>query len=213
MIKDTCVVLCGGKSSRMGFNKVILPFGDYRLITYQTIKLSQIFSNIVISLKESKKDEIFNILYDDISKYNAKNPAINTESIQIVTEDLRHFSPLFGILNCFEQLHHSSLFFIPIDCPFIKFNTISTIIDHSENYDVIYARDSVKLHPLIGVWKSDIKDKIAKSLEKNQFKIIDFLSLCDTKSICFDAYEFINLNTKQDYRNAIEILKESYGTE
>lgn len=200
MIKKTCVVLCGGKSSRMGSNKSILPFGTNRLITYQITKLSQIFSNVAISLKENKKDEILRILYDDISKNNIK---INTQSIQIITEDLEYFSPLFGILNCFNTLDINEIFFIPIDYPFIRIHTINTLINNSNTHDVIYAKDSNKMHPLIGIWKRDIKDKIAQSLRNNEFKILDFLSSCNTKSIYFSTDEFMNLNTKQDYENAI----------
>ncbi|RDU57604.1 NTP transferase domain-containing protein [Helicobacter sp. MIT 99-5507] len=205
MIKKTCVVLCGGKSSRMGSNKSILPFGTNRLITYQITKLSQIFSNVAISLKENKKDEILRILYDDISKNNIK---INTQSIQIITEDLEYFSPLFGILNCFNTLDINEIFFIPIDYPFIRIHTINTLINNSNTHDVIYAKDSNKMHPLIGIWKRDIKDKIAQSLRNNEFKILDFLSSCNTKSIYFSTDEFMNLNTKQDYENAIKILRE-----
>ena len=207
MIEKSCVVLCGGKSSRMESNKAILPFGAYRLITYQIIKLSQIFSSVAISLKENKKDEILRILDDDISKTK-----INIESIQIITEDLEYFSPLFGILNCFDTLNANEIFFIPVDYPFVKSHTIGILINNSNDCDVVYAKDSNKMHPLIGIWKRNIKDKIAKALKNNEFKILDFLSLCNAKSIYFDTLEFVNLNTKQDYENALKILGEEYGT-
>lgn len=203
-----CVILCGGKSSRMKSNKAILPFGDYKLISHQVIKLSKIFSHLAISLKESKKDEILDMLRIDIEKYNANNPPIDLESIDIIIEDSTYFSPLFGILNCFDTLEMGKIFVIPIDCPFVRFKTMSVLSNNSNNYDVIYAKDSTQIHPLIGIWKANIKDKIAISLKENKFKILDFLSSCDTKSIYFDANEFINLNTKQDYKNALKILKE-----
>lgn len=213
MIGDTCVILCGGKSSRMGSNKTLLPFGSYRLISYQVIKLSNIFSNIAISLKENNKNEILDILYADILKYNANHFKINMESIQIVTEDLTYFSPLFGILNCFNKLSHSRLFFIPIDYPFITLHTIDMLVNNIDNCDIVYAKDSIKLHPLVGIWKANIKYKIMEYLESNNFRIIDFLSLCNTISIYFDTCEFINLNMQQDYKNALKILKDGHGTE
>lgn len=205
MINNTCVILCGGKSSRMGTNKTILPFLTYRLITYQIIKLSQIFSNIAVSIKDDKKDEVLEILCNDISKYN--EIAINIESIKFITEDLTYFSPLFGILNCFNKLNTQRLFFIPIDYPFIESKTIHTLIEYSDDCDIVYAKDSNRSHPLIGIWKSNLKAKILNALQNNNFKILDFLSSCNTRSILFDSDEFINLNTMQDYENAIKILK------
>ena len=202
MFDKTCVILCGGKSSRMESNKTILPFGSHLLITYQITKLSMIFTNIAIALKENKKDEILRILY---------NKKINLKNIQIITEDLSYFSPLFGILNCFDRLSLSEIFFIPVDYPFIKESTIDTLLKNNDECDIIYAKDSHKLHPLIGIWKKSTKDKIIKSLKNNQFKILDFLSLCSTKAISFQSDEFINLNTKQDYKNALKILREKYG--
>jgi len=39
-----CVILCGGKSSRMGEDKALLPFGEYStLVQYQYERLQSVF--------------------------------------------------------------------------------------------------------------------------------------------------------------------------
>ena len=53
MIKDIpLIIFAGGKSSRMGEDKALLPFGGYPTLTqFQYIKLRKNFQNIYISAK------------------------------------------------------------------------------------------------------------------------------------------------------------------
>ena len=57
MIKNIpCVILAGGKSSRMGEDKSLLPFPPYKTLThYQYQRLNKIFKNVYISSKDSSK--------------------------------------------------------------------------------------------------------------------------------------------------------------
>ena len=51
------VIFAGGKSSRMGQDKALMPFGKYNsLAQYQCERLSKIFKNIYISSKTNKFD-------------------------------------------------------------------------------------------------------------------------------------------------------------
>ena len=47
---DSCVILCGGKSSRLrganGESKVLLPFGDTTLIAHNFAKMQGIFKRV-----------------------------------------------------------------------------------------------------------------------------------------------------------------------
>ena len=58
---QTCVILAGGKSSRMGQDKTLLPFGGFETLThYQASKFSKVFDEVFIS----SKNQIDRILYD-----------------------------------------------------------------------------------------------------------------------------------------------------
>lgn len=53
--KIPCVILCGGKSSRMGEDKALLPFASSNSLTqYQYDRLESYFKNIYISSKIDK---------------------------------------------------------------------------------------------------------------------------------------------------------------
>jgi molybdopterin-guanine dinucleotide biosynthesis protein A len=51
------VIFAGGKSSRMGQDKALLPFGGYNTLSeFQQVRLSKLFKKVYISAKENKFD-------------------------------------------------------------------------------------------------------------------------------------------------------------
>lgn len=201
MVDCTCIILCGGKSSRMQTNKALLPFGDMSLISYQYARLLNIFGRVIISTKASQKDALYAAIVNDL-------PNLSPEGINFVVEHKSDFSPLLGIINCFDVLETSSCFFTPVDTPFITTKTIDILMNNSYHYDVTYAKDINNSHPLIGVWKSSIKLQLIEYVASGRFKILDFLESCSTKSIYFSQFDFLNINTKYDYKKALKYLKE-----
>ncbi|MDQ1268445.1 MAG: molybdenum cofactor guanylyltransferase, partial [Campylobacterota bacterium] len=56
MFDIPCVIFAGGKSSRMGKDKSLLPFGTFDTLTeFQLNRLGKIFKNVYISCKEKSK--------------------------------------------------------------------------------------------------------------------------------------------------------------
>ena len=85
------VIVAGGKSSRMGQDKSLLPFGTYRtLAEYQHVKLSKLFNKVYISTKEDKFD--FECL--------------------VVKDIFQVSSPLVGLISIFETLQTDEVFII-----------------------------------------------------------------------------------------------------
>jgi len=51
-----CILFAGGKSSRMGEDKSLLPFGGYSsLAQFQYVRLSKLFTHVSISTKTADK--------------------------------------------------------------------------------------------------------------------------------------------------------------
>lgn len=189
-----CVILCGGKSSRMGENKIFLPFGNTSLIIYQYKKLSKNFQNIFISSK--------NIYLDSIKSIFQKEN-INIEN-KILIESDELYSPLFGIKNAFEILKKENIFFISCDAPFIESRVIESILKNVRGYEITCVRDKNKIHPLIGSWNFKMKNKIELALNQNHFRITNLLKNAKSKILYFDC-EFLNINTREDYQKALTL--------
>ena len=117
-----CVILSGGKSSRMGKDKSLLPFRDSEsLIKYQYDKLSKIFKNIYISTKEDKFNFQANLIFD-------------TTKIS---------SPMVALQSIFQNLEFENIFIITVDTPLIEESTIRELIIKSQNYDITMGQNVV----------------------------------------------------------------------
>lgn len=203
---DICVILCGGKSSRMGYNKALLQFGNTSLITYQYIKLNKIFNNVFISLKNNMIDNILTTIENDIFNINKKiKDNFSQTLLNHIIEDKYNINhPLQGIISSLEKIK-KDIFIISIDCPFIESNTIKSISNALSIYDVSYAITKERIHPLASKWKYSSLTKIKNFFNKKNIRIIDMLKLIESKSVLCDSNELLNINTKSDYKLALKI--------
>ncbi len=177
-----CVILSGGKSSRMGEDKALLSFqNENTLIEYQYKKLSQIFQNVYISSKIDKFDFPCKIIYDENEIY----------------------SPMIAIKSILENLDEEKVFLITVDAPFIEKETIFELIKYSSNnqFDVTICKDLNKTHNLIGLFCKNILKQIDSMLEEDNHKINTLLTQkIKSQIIPFEeGRQFININTKEDY--------------
>lgn len=207
---DTCVILCGGESKRLknknGESKIFLPFGDKSLIAYNFQKMQEIFPKVFISCKESQKDSIQKSLQDSP---DFKEKEWHFDDVFILEND-EDFAPIFGICNALKEISSKNksekIFFISCDSPLVKPKTIDILCKNANDYDVIFAKDSKHLHHLIGVWSVAMIASLQKAIESGEFKLLDLHKIASTKSIYFEESEFLNINTKNDYKNALKSL-------
>lgn len=186
MIDDIpCIILSGGKSSRMGRDKSFIPFaGEDSLIEYQYKKLSKIFNKVYISCKTNK----FN------------NKKFNNNLIYDKEQNIS--SPMIALKSIFENLDDEKIFIITVDVPLLESNTIKILIKESVNYSITIAKDKDKVHNLCGVFNKSILPHIKELLVKDIHKINYLIKKSDTyKEILFNnKKQFTNLNTISDYK-------------
>jgi len=178
-----CVILAGGKSSRMGKDKSLLPFGDFdTLIEFQYYKLSQIFSNVYISSKTNKFNFNANLILD-------KNQDTS--------------SPMIALQSILNNIKFNKVCIITIDTPLIEIETIKTLIQQSEDYEITVAKDNLKIHNLCGVFNIGLLPIVDSYIKNNNHKINSLLEKTKSKIVYFnDDEQFININTAYDYRQA-----------
>ncbi len=177
-----CIILSGGKSSRMGEDKSLLPFGSFQtLIEFQYDRLSKIFKNVYISSKSDKFDFPCKIVYDKSEIY----------------------SPMVALQSILQTLKDEKIFIVTVDTPFLEEATITQIISHSCNnqFDVTICKDLNKTHNLIGVFSKKILQQIDAMLDDNNHKINTLLTQkIKLQIISFEEnLQFANINTKEDY--------------
>ena len=216
MIVDSCVILCGGKSSRLrgenGESKILLPFGDKSLIAHNFFKMRHIFKRVFIACKANQRDLIeknLQNLGESQDSHESFKSNANPRDIFIIESApiFAPHAPIVGLISAFTQLQSQKIFFISCDCPFVAPHTIESLCNKSQNYDIAYAKDSRKIHPLIAVWSKNTLPFLQDSLSKGDFCLQNIIENACAKPIDFsDSQEFLNINTISDYNRAIQIL-------
>ncbi len=231
MSVDSCVILCGGASSRLkgasGESKIFLSFGGKSLVAHSFSKMSEIFGRVFIACKENQVDLIGESLdcFGDKSPRNdestprhceilanARIKAIHSRNDGVgsdifIIESSEIFAPIVGIISALSQLQCQKVFFISCDCPFVSRHTIQSICESAPNYDIVFAKDSHKIHPLIAVWSANLLPILQDSLEKGDFRLQNIIAKAHSKALEFDKSEFFNINTKENYFTALELLR------
>ena len=189
----TCVILCGGKSSRMGEDKSLLPFSSSSSLTlYQYNRLKPYFKNIYISSKIDK--------FDFVDK-----------NMLILDENKDIYSPIIALNTIFNKLPNQKIFIMTVDTPLVSIKSIEKLIEESENFDICVAQTE-KIHNLCGVFSTNISSSINNMLQNDIHKVGYLLKNNNTQIIQFPQNdEFLNLNNKDEYFKALDIIKKTYN--
>jgi len=190
--KIPCVILCGGRSSRMGEDKSLLPFSTYSSLTeYQYNKLKNNFEDVYISSKVDK----FGFLSEK-EKY-------------LILDKGEIFSPIVALETILQTIKTSKVFIITVDTPLVSLDSINELLSKSKEYDICVARTQ-RTHNLCGVFSTSLVKFINKMLIEDIHKVNYLLRNNNTNYIDFpNDDEFINLNNKDEYIRALNIISKS----
>ncbi|OUR70555.1 molybdenum cofactor guanylyltransferase [Arcobacter sp. 31_11_sub10_T18] len=183
--KLPCVILCGGKSSRMGEDKALLPFDKYNtLVQYQVERLKPYFKSVQLSSKTNKFDFPCDIIYD-------------AEEIS---------SPMIALKTILNALKDEKVFIMTVDTPFVSLGTMDKLYASSKNFDITVAQ-TLRTHNLCGVFSKSILANVVEMVDDDFHKIGALLKNVNTSYVKFDdENEFLNLNTQNEYKLAMELI-------
>lgn len=185
MLNIPCVIFAGGKSSRMGEDKALLPFGDApSLAQFQYTRLKKLFSEVYISTKTDKFDFEAPLLLD--------------------TSDTTLYAPTAGFNTLFSKLAHERFFVISVDAPFVNEAEITRLLEEDRStYDATIAQTATGIHPMCGIYHRTLYPKFQTMLEENNHKLGQLLKQVKTHFVPFkDEHPFTNINHPQEYKVA-----------
>ena len=194
MFNIPCVIFAGGRSSRMGEDKALLPFGGFDTLTqFQLSRLSKIFKTVYISCKSKEKFDTFNI-GDAKYIYDAKGSEV--------------YAPTAGFVGVFETLKEDAFFALSVDAPFVSQEEISKLISHdAKEFDATIAKTEFGIEPMCGVYHRSLESNFKKMLQTNNHKLGLLLKASNTNYVYFSNNKvFLNLNKPQDYQEALNLI-------
>jgi len=190
MLPLPLVIVAGGKSSRMGEDKALLPFGAFATLTqFQLSHMNGHFSSLHVSCKTRDKFDFEASFIEDSPRFMQSSPLV----------------ALFSILEYFQ----TPVCVLSVDTPFVTPSVFETLF-HTKNapqYEAIIARSPFGSHQLCGIYAPSLLPKIAHMLENNEHKIGYLLQNAHTLFVDFgDDVPFLNLNHPSDYEHAKGLL-------
>lgn len=181
-----CILFAGGKSSRMGEDKSLLPFGDCTTLTeFQYNRLQNLFAHVFISTKTADKfDFNANFILDPINA---------------------DFAPTAGFVSAFRALEDSRIMVLSVDTPFVDESVFQTLINaDTPELDAIIASTASGTHPLCGIYHRSLLSDFERMLNENDHRLGKLLSASKTRYIDFENEElFTNLNHPHEYQEAL----------
>ena len=183
----TGIILAGGKSSRMGKEKGLVPFRGEPLISYSLELLIPFCGEIIIS---------------------ANTPEYKSFGYPVITDEISGAGPMGGL---YSALKHSTTYenlVLPCDTPFINKEFIRFLLASVSNQPaVIPVHPDGKAEPLCGYYTRDLVPLMKDALDNAHYKIIDFLEQTGTLFLKTDNdlpfYHpdlFVNLNTPEELK-------------
>ncbi len=195
--KFTAAILWGGQSSRMGQDKGFLPLHTTRVIEGMIDILRPLF------------DEL--ILVTHHADYR------NIKVTKIITDEIPGRGPLEGLKMSLQQASHSRVLVAACDAPFLNASLIHLLLRRSPYQGCVISETGGKVHPFPGVYSKSLLPLVQDSLNKNELKMTSF---CDkvkaqilpeekVREVDPQLHSYINLNTPDDYYNALKVFKNS----
>ncbi len=186
---STAVLFAGGKSSRMGRDKSLLPFGGYdTLCEYQFQRLQKLFGKVFISTKEQK--------------FGFEAP--------LILDHYPESSPLIGLLSVFETISEDACFILSVDAPFVDEAVISKLYEESKGqaYDAIIAQSPRGRQPLCGIYKRSIIPYAKALIAEGNHKLNALLQAANSHFVIFENEAgFENLNHPHEYESALKTVQ------
>lgn len=198
---NALVILCGGKSSRMGTDKALLPFGSSCLIEYLVKKFQPYFPKIYLSVQQKTDYLHLNL------------------PVTMIPDIYLNSGPLGGVFSALSLIDEEKAFFISVDTPFVEPELGRYLLTASEGFDICaIERDNEQLETLSAVYSKNCTTQLGKSLLLRQLSLNRLHARCNThyieettiNELCPTplSHQIYNVNTRFGYYSSLRILYE-----
>jgi molybdopterin-guanine dinucleotide biosynthesis protein A len=197
----SCIVLAGGKSKRLGRNKVTEKIGNISLI-----------ENVVSRLAELKTEIIVVISHDSIIPQLSQYPGV-----RIIEDIYPGKGTLGGIYSGLAAVTAVRSIVVACDMPFLNVKMLRYMADAASEYDVVVTRSQKGvLEPLHAIYSKTCLEKIKFLIQANRLSVLELYPLVkikyiddsETRQFDPDNLSFFNINTEADLQKGRELASQ-----
>lgn len=196
-MKRGAIVLCGGKSSRMGLPKAMLPFGDELMLQRVVRRVGEVVAPARIVVVAAAGQEL---------------PPLPAE-VKIAHDAHEDRGPLEGLACGFAALQNTcdAVYATGCDVPLLMPAFVDRMFELLGDHDIAVPKDGKFHHPLAAVYRTSVLAKVRQLLCADQRRPFFLFEQVDTREVPVDQLRDVdsklvsltNLNTPEDYRDAL----------
>jgi molybdopterin-guanine dinucleotide biosynthesis protein A len=188
----TAVVLAGGRSSRMGRPKALLPFGGEPLISHVVTTLNALFADVVVVA--------------------APGQDLPVMPVTLVRDDVAYQGPVGGLCYGLRAARRERCFVTACDSAFLNVSLIAHLVSRLPGHDVVVPWWLGRLQPLHAVYRRSVLPLLEGQLARGELRPVSLFDRVRTLRIDEDEIRrfdpdgasFFNMNTPDDYTQALK---------
>lgn len=190
------LVVCGGKSTRMGTDKSMLNYHGQPQRYYLYEMLSELCERTFIAC-------------------NKQQAATIPDKYAVVIDDEQYgdIGPMVALLTAFDKYPDASFLVVGCDYPYLQKEELHRLLEVSLQYKkstALYNIEGKSIEPLISVYQSDIISQLKRNFIQNQQSLRALLE--DVNAYIMEPLNYmsiISIDNLQQYNETVAKLRNS----
>lgn len=196
----SAVILAGGKSTRMEFDKCTTPFHGKPLLFWSYSVLNRIAEDVILSISGDRDEESLREFLG--------------EGARFVRDEKTGQGPLYGMLLSFREARGDYVAVAPCDAPYIKHELYLRMFQIAEGADAAVPEVNGYWEPLHAVYRRKVMLEAIESViseggtrPKDTYKYLDINKLTqdEVETVDPELLSFVNINTLQNLESASDL--------
>lgn len=200
----SCIVLAGGKSKRLGRNKVTEIVGGKSLLERVVSCLTYFNSEIIVVTAR---------------ELSLPRP-IDYSMLKVVADIYPEKGSLGGIYSGLVNSKSHFNLVVACDMPFLNRKLLAHMIEISDGFDLVVPRLGESIEPLHAVYSKGCIPPMERLIKQNDLKILKLFPLVKMRYVEEDEINrfdpehlsFFNINTEEDLKAGLELAKRGENT-
>lgn len=191
------IVLCGGRSSRMGRPKLMLPFGGEPMLARVVRILRTTLSPVVVVAAAGQK----------VSPLPS--------DVRILRDEQEHLGPLAGMAVGLQALSGQveSAFVSSCDVPLLRPEFIAEMVRRLGSHELAVPKEGDFHHPLAAVYRTSLAERTRQLVAAQRLRPLFLIQASDSVEVSIDELRAVdpkldslrNLNRPEDYEAALRL--------
>lgn len=218
----TAIVLCGGRSTRMGRDKASLPFGDETMLERVARLVGEVAEAVIVVGRRSQTLEPSSLQAFKPSGPHAPEPA-NPQALKprspqasrpstIVHDAIADQGPLAGIAAGLAATTTDLNIIVACDMPLLRPAVLRRLIERIGEADLAVADVDGHSSVLCGVYRSRVAPIAQALLDSGERRVMALLERVQTKRVDAASFRdidpdldtFVSVDTPEKYQRALD---------